>query len=161
MGVTSSLIFNDQLPPTIPRSSLSFHFSNKQLNSHIRYNFQQPKFVEYTQANIIVGTAGQLSSVPTSKRCNPTDLFLPVDSLTNIYPLVLTLAALYSNSSLALNSVAGKSLSLSYQVSSFLRHITTPIQKKKTCLLSQKRKNFGGKNFWELHLQNLPSFVRL
>jgi hypothetical protein len=67
------------------------------------------KLIEYTQANIIAGTAGQLSSVPTSQRFNPADLLLPVDSLTNIYPLVLTLAALYSNSSIALNSVAGKS----------------------------------------------------
>jgi hypothetical protein len=70
------------------------------------------KLVEYSQANIIAGTAGQLSSVPTSQRFTTADLFLPVDSLTNIYALVLTLAALYSNSSIALNSVAGKSPNL-------------------------------------------------
>jgi hypothetical protein len=70
------------------------------------------KLVEYTQANVIAGTAGQLSSVPTSQRFNPADLFLPVDSLTSIYPLVLTLAALYSNASIALNSVADKSSNL-------------------------------------------------
>jgi hypothetical protein len=43
---------------------------------------------------------------------NPADLFLPVDSLTNMYPLVLALTALYSNASVALNSVAGPGVNL-------------------------------------------------
>ncbi|KAL9571074.1 hypothetical protein ACKAV7_004785 [Fusarium commune] len=46
---------------------------------------------------------------PTKERINPSDLFLPADSLANVYTLVLTLGALYSNASIALNSVAGKS----------------------------------------------------
>ena len=65
--------------------------------------------VEYTQANLIAGIAGQLTSIPSTQRITYTDLFLPADSLTTVYPLVLTLAALYSNASVALNSVAGRS----------------------------------------------------
>jgi hypothetical protein len=67
------------------------------------------ELVEYTQANIIAGIAGQLTSIPTVQRITNADLFLPADSLTAIYPLVVTLAALYSNASIALNSVAGRS----------------------------------------------------
>ena len=66
------------------------------------------EMVEYTHANLIAGIAGQLTSVPTSQRITTTDLFLPADSLTTIYPLVLTLSALFSNASVALNSVAGR-----------------------------------------------------
>lgn len=66
------------------------------------------QLVEYTQANLVSGIAGQLTSVPNTQRITHADLFLPVDSLSTIYPLVLTLAALYSNASVALNSVAGQ-----------------------------------------------------
>lgn len=67
------------------------------------------ELVEYTHANIIAGIAGQLSSLPAAQRLNNSDLVLPVDSLSTMYPLVLTLSALYSNASVALNSVAGTS----------------------------------------------------
>jgi hypothetical protein len=70
------------------------------------------ELVEYTNANIIAGIAGQLTSGPTTQRITSADLFLPVDSLSTIYPLVVTLAALYSNASVALNSVAGLSSDL-------------------------------------------------
>lgn len=66
------------------------------------------ELVEYTHANLVAGIAGQLTSIPTSQRITPSDLFLPADSLTTIYPLVLTLSALFSNASVALNSVAGR-----------------------------------------------------
>ncbi|RDA95755.1 hypothetical protein CP533_5094 [Ophiocordyceps camponoti-saundersi (nom. inval.)] len=69
--------------------------------------FWQGEMVRFTQANLVSGIAGQLAAVPARDRMGPWDLFLPVDSLTNIYTLVLTMAALYSNASLALNSVAG------------------------------------------------------
>lgn len=67
------------------------------------------ELVEYTQANIIAGIAGQLTSVPSTQRITHSDLFLPIDALSSPYTLVLTLAALYSNASVALNSVAGHS----------------------------------------------------
>ena len=66
------------------------------------------ELVEFTQANLIAGIAGQLTSVPTTQRITHADLFLPVDTLSKIYPLVLTLSALYSNASVALKSVSGQ-----------------------------------------------------
>jgi len=42
----------------------------------------------------------------------PSDVFLPVDSLSFSYPLTLTFAALFSNASVALNSVAGDDVDL-------------------------------------------------
>lgn len=75
----------------------------------VRAFWPSGELVEYTHANLIAGIAGQLTSVPTTQRIVHADLFLPVDSLSSIYPLVLTLSALYSNASVALNSVAGLS----------------------------------------------------
>ncbi|PFH61321.1 hypothetical protein XA68_17676 [Ophiocordyceps unilateralis] len=73
---------------------------------------QAGEMVRFTQANIVSGVAGQLAAIPTRDRMGPWDLFLPVDALTNIHTLVLTLTALYSNASLALNSVAGRAADL-------------------------------------------------
>ena len=70
------------------------------------------ELVHYSQANLTAGIAGQLTSIPSVQRIKHTDLFLPVDSLSEIYPLVVTLAALFSNASLALNSVAGRTPNL-------------------------------------------------
>ncbi|KAH6686382.1 hypothetical protein F5X68DRAFT_15588 [Plectosphaerella plurivora] len=67
------------------------------------------EMVRFTQANLVAGIAAQLAALPASQRLGPADMFLPVDSLTNPYTLVLTMAALFSNSSVALCSVAGKS----------------------------------------------------
>jgi acyl-CoA synthetase (AMP-forming)/AMP-acid ligase II len=67
------------------------------------------KLVEFSHANLIAGVAGQLTSIPTTQRITNADLFLAVDSLSNIYPLVLTLSALFSNASVVLNSVASQS----------------------------------------------------
>ncbi|KAG0646444.1 hypothetical protein D0Z07_7553 [Hyphodiscus hymeniophilus] len=66
------------------------------------------EMIRYTHANLIAGIAGQLTSVPTTQRITNADLFLPADSLTTLYPLVLTLSALFSNATVALNSVAGR-----------------------------------------------------
>ncbi|KAK0727925.1 hypothetical protein B0T26DRAFT_696094 [Lasiosphaeria miniovina] len=74
--------------------------------------FWQPKpgiaeeMVRFTSANIMSAIAALLFSVPTSQRMGPSDLFLPADSLANTHTLVLTLGALYSNASVAFNSVA-------------------------------------------------------
>ncbi|KAF7543379.1 hypothetical protein G7046_g10011 [Stylonectria norvegica] len=70
---------------------------------------QIEEMVRFTQANLVSGIAAQLSAIPTKERLNSADLFLPADSLSNVHTLILTLAALYSNASLALNSVAGQS----------------------------------------------------
>ncbi|MCJ1247940.1 hypothetical protein MMC30_005155 [Trapelia coarctata] len=63
--------------------------------------------VEYTQRNIIAAVAAQISALPRNQRIEPSDLVLPLDGLSFVYPFVVTLAALYSNASLALTSVAG------------------------------------------------------
>ncbi|KAK4031600.1 hypothetical protein C8A01DRAFT_41951 [Parachaetomium inaequale] len=69
---------------------------------------QQEEMVRFTSANIISGIAAQIFAVPTSQRMGPSDLFLPADSLANTHSLVLTLAALFSNASVAFNSVASQ-----------------------------------------------------
>jgi hypothetical protein len=70
------------------------------------------EMVRFTAANLVSAIAAQLFAVPTAQRMNPSDLFLPADSLANTHTLVLTLAALYSNASVAFNSVAGKAADL-------------------------------------------------
>lgn len=70
------------------------------------------QMVEFTHSNLVSGISAQLSAIPVSHRIGSDDLFLPADSLSTVYPLVMTLAALYYNSSLALNSVAGKKASI-------------------------------------------------
>ncbi|OAA67660.1 AMP-dependent synthetase/ligase [Cordyceps fumosorosea ARSEF 2679] len=70
-------------------------------------NDQQQEMVRFTQANLIAGVAGQLAAIPTKARLTNADLFLPASALTGAHALVLTLAALYSNASVALNSAAG------------------------------------------------------
>lgn len=65
------------------------------------------EMVRFTTANIVAGVCAQLFAIPQSQRLGPSDLFLPADSLTTTYTLVLTLAALYSNASVAFNSAVG------------------------------------------------------
>lgn len=49
-----------------------------------------------------------IASLPRAQRLTSSDLLLSIDSLSRSYPLCLVLAALYTNSSLALNSVSGE-----------------------------------------------------
>ncbi|CAJ2507383.1 Uu.00g085690.m01.CDS01 [Anthostomella pinea] len=65
------------------------------------------EMVRFTQGNLVSAISAQLTAVPTRERFSPADLFLPAASLSSSYTLVLTLAAMYSNSSVAFNSVAG------------------------------------------------------
>ncbi|KAL2176330.1 uncharacterized protein P884DRAFT_260867 [Thermothelomyces heterothallicus CBS 202.75] len=69
---------------------------------------QQEEMVRFTSANIVSGIAAQIFAIPTAQRMGPSDLFLPADSLANTHTLVLTLAALFSNASVAFNSVAAQ-----------------------------------------------------
>ncbi|CAK7568462.1 MAG: hypothetical protein SEPTF4163_006454 [Sporothrix epigloea] len=64
------------------------------------------EMVRFTSGNIVSAVAAQLFAIPSTQRFGPSDLFLPADSLTHMHTLVLTLAALYSNASVVLNSVA-------------------------------------------------------
>lgn len=66
------------------------------------------ELVEYSQANMVAAISAQINAIPASQRISSADLFLPADSLSTIYVLVVALAALYNHASLALNSVAGR-----------------------------------------------------
>jgi len=70
------------------------------------------EMVRFTSANLVSAVAAQIFAVPTSQRMNPSDLFLPADSLAHTHTLVLTLAALHSNASVAFNSVGGGAATL-------------------------------------------------
>ncbi|KAL9098463.1 MAG: hypothetical protein Q9163_005878 [Psora crenata] len=71
------------------------------------------KVVELLQDNLIAAVSAQLAVIPRSYASTAThqltsaDTLLSLASLTDIYPLTVTLAALYSNASLAFNSVSG------------------------------------------------------
>lgn len=70
---------------------------------------QMEEMVRFSQANLVSGISAQLAALPAKDRLGPSDLFLPADSLSHVHTLTLTLAALHSNASVALNSVAGTS----------------------------------------------------
>ncbi|KAI9802368.1 MAG: hypothetical protein M1833_001874 [Piccolia ochrophora] len=69
--------------------------------------------VEFSQRNVIAAVAALIHDTHPHHRFNPSDIFLPADSLSSTYPLTLTFAALFSNSSIALNTVAGPGSKLS------------------------------------------------
>lgn len=71
------------------------------------------EMVQFTQKNLVAAISAQITAVPTTQRLSPADLFLPAAPLSSSFTLVLTLAALYNNASVALNSVAGISTDLS------------------------------------------------
>ncbi|KAE8352756.1 hypothetical protein BDV28DRAFT_120453 [Aspergillus coremiiformis] len=71
---------------------------------------QVAEFVEYQPENLISAIAGLTYSLPRNQRFGPSDLVLSIDSLSRSYPLCQIMAALYSNASVALNSVAGESV---------------------------------------------------
>ncbi|KAG9564057.1 acetyl-CoA synthetase-like protein, partial [Aureobasidium melanogenum] len=68
---------------------------------------------EFTQKNLVAAIAALISALPQRQRLGPSDLVLPADSFSNSYVLSLTMAALFSHSSLAINSVAGTGVDLS------------------------------------------------
>ncbi|KAI2615872.1 hypothetical protein GGR54DRAFT_253454 [Hypoxylon sp. NC1633] len=65
------------------------------------------EMVPFTQGNLVSAISAQLSAIHQKERFSPADLFLSCVSLSSSFSLVLTLAALYSNASVAFNSVAG------------------------------------------------------
>jgi hypothetical protein len=65
-------------------------------------------FIEFQPENLAAGIAGLTFSLPRNQRFNPDDLVLSIDSLSRSYPLCQIMSALFSNSSIALNSVAGE-----------------------------------------------------
>ncbi|KAK6384695.1 hypothetical protein LTS17_002258 [Exophiala oligosperma] len=68
--------------------------------------------VKYTSENLISGTAALQATLVRAYKLTPSDTVLPTVSLTDSYTLCWVFAALYSNASVALNSVAGDSVDL-------------------------------------------------
>lgn len=61
---------------------------------------------------MVAAIAALMSSLPLRQRLGPSDLVLPADSFSHSYVLCLTMAALFSHSSLAINSVSGAGVDL-------------------------------------------------
>ncbi|KAL6239442.1 hypothetical protein BDW75DRAFT_119311 [Aspergillus navahoensis] len=66
------------------------------------------EFVEYGPEHLVAGIAGLIYSLPRTQRFHSDDLILSIDSLSRLYPLCQVFAALFTNASVALNSVAGE-----------------------------------------------------
>lgn len=69
--------------------------------------------IEFTQKNLVAAVAAQMLSLPKNERLGPADIVLPLAPIADQYTLVIALAALYSNSSLALTSVSGHTVEYS------------------------------------------------
>jgi hypothetical protein len=95
----------------LPKSDPSDNLTNLAAFWQLKHG-DAGQLVKYTQPNLVSAISAQLTAMPATQRMSPSDLFLPIDSLSTVYPLVMTLAALYCNSSLALHSVAGRNASL-------------------------------------------------
>lgn len=70
------------------------------------------EIVEFTQQNLSSAIGALISALPGPQRFTPSDTFLAADTWTHSYPLTLTLAALFSHSTVAINSVAGPGVDL-------------------------------------------------
>ncbi|EXJ91788.1 hypothetical protein A1O3_00338 [Capronia epimyces CBS 606.96] len=68
--------------------------------------------VKYTSGNLISGTAGLQATLLRAYKLSPSDTVHATTSLTDSYTLCWILAALYSNASVSLNSVAGDNVDL-------------------------------------------------
>ncbi|KAJ5222024.1 AMP-dependent synthetase/ligase [Penicillium citrinum] len=66
------------------------------------------EFIDFKSENLVSAIASLGSALPRSQRFTPSDLVLSIDSLSRSYPLLQVMNALYSNASIALNSVAGE-----------------------------------------------------
>ena len=60
--------------------------------------------------NIVAAVAALINNLPRNQRIGPDDVVLPIAPLTSSYALMLTFAALYSNATVGLNSVAGENV---------------------------------------------------
>ncbi|KAF2022736.1 hypothetical protein EK21DRAFT_82540 [Setomelanomma holmii] len=69
--------------------------------------------VEFTQQNLAAAIGSLITALPAAQRFAASDTFLPADSFTHSYSLCLTLAALFSHSTVIINSVAGPGVDLS------------------------------------------------
>ncbi|CCX10488.1 Similar to Long-chain-fatty-acid--CoA ligase 3; acc. no. O95573 [Pyronema omphalodes CBS 100304] len=64
--------------------------------------------VEFSHRNIIAGVAALAVTLPKNERYMPEDVFLPVDTLADLYTRIHLYTALSSGTTVALNSTGGK-----------------------------------------------------
>ena len=72
------------------------------------HQIREPILWLTSSQNLIAATAALISALPRIQRISSEDLLLSTAPLMSSYALCLTFAALYSNASVALNSVAGE-----------------------------------------------------
>ncbi|KAL8824584.1 MAG: hypothetical protein Q9170_008111 [Blastenia crenularia] len=82
-------------------------FEVVEFTQQVGISIQLAQIVLTIRQNIVAAVSAQISALPRPHRFNPSDLLLSLSPLSSIYPLIVTLAALYSNSCLALSSVSG------------------------------------------------------
>lgn len=94
--------------------------------------------IKLTQLQNIVSAVASLSSaLPRTERLSHLDTVLPTAALTETYPLVMTLAALFSNASVAINSVAGPAVDLAIACSGVIPTVVIASPKSARQLASQ------------------------
>ncbi|KAJ5343236.1 uncharacterized protein N7506_003060 [Penicillium brevicompactum] len=71
---------------------------------------QSGQFIDFKPENFVSAIGALISTLPRTQRFTSSDLVLSIDSLSRSYPLLTTMAALFSNASIALNSVAGENV---------------------------------------------------
>jgi hypothetical protein len=78
---------------------------------------QQPtpfEIVEFTHGNFVAAMSALIAAVPARQQINSSDLFFSADSFTSTYNLLQTLTALFLHASIAINSVAGPEVDLTF-----------------------------------------------
>jgi hypothetical protein len=70
--------------------------------------------VEFTHGNFASAIAALIAALPARQRINSTDLFFAADTWTNTYTLCQTFAAIWSGATLAINSVSGPEVDLTF-----------------------------------------------
>lgn len=71
------------------------------------------EIVEFSHKNIIAGVASAIAALPKPEQFTPQDIFIPADTLSDLFARVQTYAALSSGATLALNPVSGPTTDLS------------------------------------------------
>ncbi|KAJ5737632.1 uncharacterized protein N7483_002757 [Penicillium malachiteum] len=69
---------------------------------------QSGKIIDFQSENLVAAVAALGSTLPRNQRLSSSDLVLSIDSLSRSYPLCIIFNALFSNASIALNSVTGE-----------------------------------------------------
>lgn len=85
-----------------------------------------------------------ISALPGPQRFSPSDTFLAADSWTHSYPLTLTLAALFSHSTIAINSVASPGVDLTLATRSIAPTIVVVSAETAAKLHNTTSKSVGG-----------------